>query len=349
MNHKLSVEQVSTIFSAFAERECKGVSDLYYHLSHAISLEEPLLSIARHCQPRQPIPNLFCGAIHLELLKNPKEKLAQYYPSISKKRSTGIPIELVKAFCKRREREILETLRSRMVQTNSINRSAYLMPILSSSFQQGDSVTLIDIGTSSGLTLNFDKYEYWYNGIHHVGDSTVKINSKILEGGLPPFDTGIRIVRKIGLDQNPLDVTDRDNALWLKALIWPDMTERFARIEAAIDLANHSNLKLKKAQSPEDFREILDEVPNHENLFVYHTHVLYQFTKPERTAFREMLERVGQNRDFVYVAVEGSQVFDNKAYSTGRVLIEKTVYRNGKGASRIIGETNGHATWIRWK
>ena len=38
------------------------------------------------------------------------------------------------------------------------------MPIFSKIiFEENKPTTIIDIGTSAGLTLNFDKYEYWYN------------------------------------------------------------------------------------------------------------------------------------------------------------------------------------------
>ena len=157
---------------------------------------------------------------------------------------------------------------------------------------------MVDIGTSSGLTMNFDLYEYSYGNGENYGKSDVKISSQILEGKLPAFTKIPQISRKIGIDQNPLDLRVEDNALWLKALIWPDMLERFEQMEAAIEMAKQANLELHKADQITEFESILTSIPFQEPLFVYHTHVLYQFKPNERRDVRQMLDRLGQKRDY---------------------------------------------------
>ncbi len=156
---ELSIDKMSKIFQMFADRECKGRSNLYYQLSKEISGDSDLLKLAGNARKRQPIPNLFYGTIHYLLLKNQDEELAEYYPSISKNETSSIPVRLIKEFCRRRESEIEELLQNRIVQTNAINRTSYLMPIISSLFKHEDDVNLIDIGASSGLNLNYDKYD----------------------------------------------------------------------------------------------------------------------------------------------------------------------------------------------
>ena len=45
------------------------------------------------------------------------------------------------------------------------------------------------------------------------------------------------IVARIGVDLDPLDVTDADDARWLRACLWPDQPERAAQLEAELALA----------------------------------------------------------------------------------------------------------------
>ena len=341
-------DQISTTFTTFAERECKGVSRLYHQLSLDISAEKELLRIANKSRKRQPIPNLFLGAIHYLLMKNPEEELAAYYPSISKQASSEIPIKLVKEFCKRREEEIVSLLQEKIVQTNAINRSAYLMPIISSRYSPNGELSLVDIGTSSGLTMNLDKYEYDYGEGQKFGKSQVKIKSKLLGGKLPDFKEILKINRKIGIDQNPLDLTHEDNATWLTSLIWPDSLERFERIKSAIALAKEASLELYQASSVGEFKKIIDKIPLEGELMVFHTHVLYQFSQAERREFRDMLDVVGEKRNYTYVAVESNSVFDRPDYPTPGIKIEVTAYEAGNKFTKIIGETDGHANWIRW-
>lgn len=345
---KKEIASIAKRFIEFAERECKNNSPLYYQLSHDISEEEELLQLASNCRSRQPIPNLFLGAIHYLLLGSPEEELAHYYPSISKKDIESIPIDLVKSFCLKHEASIIPLLKNRIVQTNGINRTAYLMPIFSSLFPPYESVTLVDIGTSSGLTLNLDLYKYHYQQGDSFGKSKVKIHSDIRAGSLPKFDAMVSVKRKIGIDQNPLDLKITDNAHWLKALIWPDMLERFERMEAAIEVAQHSNIEFQKASTNQEFKAIIDQIPEHENLIIYHTHVLYQFTQEERRDFRKMLDEIGQKRDLYYLAVEANSIFDKEDYFGKGAKIELTAFQAGEKNSKILASTNGHGTWIKW-
>ncbi|MEM9822344.1 MAG: DUF2332 domain-containing protein [Bacteroidota bacterium] len=341
------LEKLSKRFRAFAEDECKHHSQLYYQLAHDVSKTPYLLSLAAHCAPRQPVPNLFFAAIHYLLLKSQEEVLADYYPSICKKKVEKIPIELFNKFCQDKETTIIAILKNKIVQTNTINRTAYLMPIFSSCFKEEPFVNLVDIGCSSGLTMNFDLYTYDYGIGQEWGNSDVKIKTNLRAGKLPYFKDMVTIKRKIGIDQNPLDLNIEDNAIWLKSLIWPDLSERFNRLAAAIGMATQSQIELYQAHQTQQFRKLIQQIPSQEALAVYHTHVLYQFSISERTEFWSMLDQIGQQRDFIYLAVEGNTVFD-PTQEHREVLIQLTHYKDGKKRRKPMGQTDGHATWIKW-
>ncbi len=181
------------------------------------------------------------------------------------------------------------------------------------------------------------------------GESKVKIKSKLLSGKLPKFAEVIKAKRKIGVDQNPLDLSKKDNSTWLKSLIWPDLTDRFERLELSIELMKDSSIELYKESTIDGFRKIINQTSSEEKLLIYHTSVLNQFTKEERKSFRGMLDEIKEERDFKYLAVEGNQVFDREDYNGNGVKIELTEYKKGVKQTRVIGETDGHANWIKWK
>ncbi len=344
-----SLATVSSLFQNFAERECINVSPLYYQLAIEVAQNQYLLQLASKARTRQPIPNLFFGAVHFLLLSEPTLALAQYYPSITKGLSSRIPIAAFLDFCKSKEAELIELLQTRIVQTNALNRTAYLMPIASSRFRDSEGVNLVDIGSSSGLTMNFDQYRYNYNDKIEIGEGRVQIKSSILAGKLPTFEKVVKIKRKIGIDQNPLDLKVPDNAIWLQALIWPDLLERFARMEAAIEEARAANISVLAGSQLEDFRALINSVPKEESLLVYHTHVLYQFSPAERLAFRELMNDIGTSRNLLYLAVEGHSIFDDILPLSIGIQIVLTTYQAGIKTVEHLGTTDGHATWIRWR
>lgn len=54
----------SQVFLKFAERECKGSSALYGHLSKEIAKDEFILELSMKRREGQPAPNLLFGAAH---------------------------------------------------------------------------------------------------------------------------------------------------------------------------------------------------------------------------------------------------------------------------------------------
>lgn len=336
-------------FFAFAETECKGNSALYYELSIQIANDPELLNVAASTREGQPVPNIFFAAVHYLLLKNQNEQLARYYPSIQRSHNSEIPFNLFKAFCIDHENEIRKIISTRIVQTNVISRCSYLMPIFSKIIaEENKPTTIIDIGTSAGLTLNFDKYEYWYNGQKVFGESNVLVKSTIVESSIPQIHPISQPLQKIGIDQNIIDPTGNDEILWLKALVWTDQLDRFAAMDEALKLNELKNIRFIEADTVSDFEREIRKADQSQTLIIYATHVLYQFTQAQKDEFYSMLGKIGQNRDFYFLSVEGIKSLLEK-YHSKDTIIELTSYKNKQKEVNFLAETNGHGNWIRWQ
>jgi hypothetical protein len=112
-------------------------------------------------------------------------------------------------------------LRERAVQTNETTRAvAWLWPahLLSLLGERGP-MALIDLGTSAGLNLVADDLPEPWVDEHEV---------PITLAPRPP------IALRLGLDVAPLDVRRTDDAMWLRACVWPSDRMRLARLDQAI-------------------------------------------------------------------------------------------------------------------
>ncbi len=345
----MELVKIRNRFLAFAESECKGNSELYYNLSNEISKDEDLLKIASFSRAGQPIPNIFLASIHYLLLKNSEGELAQYYPTVSRKPTKQIPFSLFKCFCIGHETEIRKIISTKIVQTNVITRCAYLMPIFSKIVaEENKTTTIIDIGTSAGLTLNFDKYEYWYNEQKVFGESKVIIHSKIIDSAIPTIFKINQPITKIGIDQNIIDPTNGEEILWLKALIWADQLERYIAIDEALKLDGLKNINRVQGNSTQDIEKEISRVEKDLNLIVYATHVLYQFSQEQKDEFYDMLKRIGKERNYYFLSVEGIKMLQER-YNTKEIVVELTQYKNKQETKTFLAETNGHGNWIKWK
>ena len=183
------------------------------------------------------------------------------------------------------------------------------------------------IGTSAGLTLNFDQYEYWYNSQKVFGKSNVLVTGKIIESPIPQIYPIRQPIRKVGIDQNLIDPTDKDEILWLKALVWTDQIDRFIAMDEALKLNELKNIEFIQADTVMDFEKEILKANRNQTLIIYATHVLYQFTQARKDAFYAMVERIGQIRDFYFLSVEGIKSLLEK-YHSKETVIELTSYKN---------------------
>ena len=90
-----------------------------------------------------------------------------------------------------------------------------------------------------GSISNVDRVGIRYSNGQSLGDpsSPVQMSSSVVGGRPIPARAMPEVVARIGVDLDPVDVTDTDDARWLRACLWPDQPEPLARLEAEMTLA----------------------------------------------------------------------------------------------------------------
>lgn len=335
-------ERLSNWFKSFAQNECKGSSPLYRELSLQIAHDDQLLSIASHAPDNQPIPNLFLASVHYLLAADPSHPLTKFYPTLNGFANPSRECyPFFKDFVLLNQTAITDLLRSRKVQTNEVGRCAYLFPamLLASRYFKGRPIALLEVGTSAGLNLFWDRYAYAYgdNNLYGNGASNVKIASSFRGGILPALDIPLpEISHRIGIDLNIIDVQKEQEANWLKALIWPEHTNRRKLLETAIAACQRPSVDLRVGDGFEMLEEIAKEIPKRSVVCVYHTHVANQIAPDARLAILDKIDRIGANRDIVHIF--------NNIHPT----LHFTAIRDGVKHDFPLAQTDGHARWIEW-
>ena len=99
---------------------------------------------------------------------------------------------------------------------------------------------VFEVGASAGLNLRWDRF--WYDtGATTFGDPDSGVRFVGWWEGepadRPDLSTGAEVAEREGCDRNPLDPTTEDGRTTLRSYVWPDQTERFARLDAALAIA----------------------------------------------------------------------------------------------------------------
>jgi hypothetical protein len=112
-------------------------------------------------------------------------------------------------------------------------------------------------------------------------------------------------VARVGVDLDPVDVTDADDARWLRACVWPDQPERAARLEAELALAATAPPLLLQGDPVEVLPDALAHVPTDALPVVTTTWALSRFPLERRLRFLHRLDDAAADRAVAWVSAEG--------------------------------------------
>ncbi len=139
-------------------------------------------------------------------------------------------------------------LRTGNLQTNEVSRGAlWLLTALIEGARTPDMpITLVDLGCSAGLNLAADAQAWrWIaaDGDRQLGADDPLITQPLDLGHADPWIreklpagklTAPHILKRIGLDLNPLRLDSPDDLLLLRACIWGDQAARLERFDRAV-------------------------------------------------------------------------------------------------------------------
>ena len=344
---ELPLEVLSQRFKQFAFHVSQQASPLYAQLSVAVADDPELLMLASHAGRGQPVPNLFFAAIHFLLLKGVHNFLSTFYPSISvvTERNAN-PYPAFRSFCLDHHEEIRQLLATRLVQTNEIGRCACLLPAfaLIASHTQGQPLSLVEIGASAGLDLFWDRYSYDYGEGRRYGapSSTVQISCTLRGNRLPPFPVVLpEVAWRMGIDLHPLSVSDPEAKLWLRALIWPENTQRAEWLQQALHLIGQDPPSIIAGDALALLPSVLATVPQETTLCIFHSFTVNQFSQEARKQLTLLLGEWAVKRPLFRVSLEGFEGEDP--------LLELTTWRNEAAAKQTLAMCDSHAQWLQWE
>jgi len=335
---------LAACFELFIDEAKRQDAPFYARLSAIVCQDAELLELATHAQST-PVPNLLFSAVRYLLLRGEKHELANYFACCHEtpRQNEGLS-SIFKEFCRRHTSEIENLLRTRRVQTNEVNRCSVLLPAFATVFEQAGRrpLALIDVGTSAGLNLLWDRFSYSYGAGPTVGmpDSPLHLQCQMRGAAVPPMPALLPpVASRIGLDLQPVDLRDADQRQWLEALVWPDHPHRLRRLKQAtqIALTDDHDLVLIQGDAREMLPSIIAAGPPDATCCIFHSASYNQLPPDAIADIDEQLLAASARRDVFRIAAEAEQ------------LIVHT-YRGGTThTERMLASFDSHGRWLEWK
>jgi len=192
------------------------------------------------------------------------------------------------------EPDLVKSQLHRSTQTNEPGRSAVFRAVIALIARSGHpSINLIDVGTSAGLNLYFDRYP-----VREIDDGNPLT---LVCRDETPVDRSLplpSVATRVGIDPSPLDLAKADDRLWLEACLWPEEPRRMARLEAIIaERSSWPEVTVLRGTAAERLDDAIALGDQSKLTIVLNSYVVAYFSEDEQTAFfDDMVERCAQGK-----------------------------------------------------
>jgi len=346
--------ELADVWIYFADTSCRGYSPLYDRICRAVAANDDVLDLIDEAPRRGHQPNVLLGAVHYLLLGGLDHRLAAVYAGTS----DADPGPLFIDVCLTHRAEVLELLATRHTNTNEVGRSAILGPALTEvAARCGEPLGLVDVGCSAGANMYCDRYhlDYGANGSTGPADAAVRIACEVI-GGHPPLAPMLpAIAARIGIDRDPVDLTDDDNVRWQLACVWPD-TGRLPRTRRALEEVRRTPPLIVRGDAVETVGDVVARLPGEATAVVTTTWAIAYLPPARRIEFRDALAAASRDRTVAWVSAESAGVIEFFGHTAAPAdangmeasVLGLALFRGGQAAAEVLAFVHPHGNWIEW-
>jgi hypothetical protein len=337
----------------------------------AIAQEDVLRGLAARI-PVERLPPLLLAAVLEYLVRaDPGAPVARHYPvpgGAQPPADPGFGAELA-AFAAAHHDEVVALCGRHRYQMNEVGRCADVLPVLGLAAAEGRPLALVDIGTGAGLGLHPDRYHYTYEApdgsTRTVGDPDAPVHlSCVVRAGRPPLPPSVpELAARVGVDTEPLDLTDAATLAWLAACVPPEVGA-VTRFAAAAALARAERAPTVRGDLLDVLPGVVATVPDDALLCLVDTYVHVFLPPADLARFDDLLLGLGRDLDWVSVdplvplgpharrTVQGLDVppgwvADNRDGGAFGVVGRVSV-RDGVRTGAVLGRAHPGAAWLEW-
>lgn len=289
------------------------------------------------------LPLRVAGGLHGLHHAGVAPQLAAIYEGLKPRNAAGIIADALE----RHEADLLGWLDG-PPQTNEAGRSSNFVAAMLWLADQGlpPRFAVHEIGSSAGINLLMKEYFYDLGGVR-FGDARARMRLVPEWRGDPPPARSIEIVSAQGCDVAPLDLTDPREANRLRAYIWPEFTERFARLEAAIEAARVQPPEIARESADVFVERVLGEAPVAGVTGVIMHSVVWQYVPADQRArVAHAIEAAGASASpeapLAWVSVEANR-------DTHRHELTVRYWPGGGEQAVQLAVAHPHGAWIEWR
>jgi hypothetical protein len=340
-------------YRRFGEVDAAQPSALNARVAAALGESDEALRAIEATPPHRRHPAVILAALHDLALAGRAPALAAAYATAD---GDGAARAAVDTLLRMPDAVVALALRRPVVSFDT-GRCAVLYPAVAEAARRvgAEAVGLVDVGCAAGANLVVDRVAISYSDGRSLGDpaSPVRLSSSVV-GDLPvPSRPMPEVVARVGVDPDPLDVTDASDVRWLRACLAPDLAEQVARLEAQLSLAATVPPSLLRGDAVELLPDALARVPAAVLPVVTTTWALSSLPPGSRLAFLRRLHEAAVGRPVAWVSVEGVAVAPavptlGDRHGSGHSIVGVAVLDGPSLVVDAVARCYSGGRWLAW-
>ncbi|SEE09393.1 hypothetical protein SAMN04488554_1508 [Ruania alba] len=319
----------------------------------ALSESDDALDALAGMPARKRNPAMILAALHDLALAGRAPRLAAAHASLDGPAAARVAVEVLV----RMSDEIVAGTVHRRVHANETGRCAVLYPAIAEAARRAgaEAVGLIDVGCGAALNLTVDRVGLTYSNGQRLGDdaSIVQMEASIVGERRLPARALPHVTTRIGIDTDPIYVTDPVDARWLRACISPEHPDRIAQLETEMTLLATEPPDLLHGDTLDVLPDALARVPASALPVITTTWSLAKLLLESRWRFLRGLDEIAAHRPMVWVSVEGVGVaptvptFGDR-HASGHSIIGVSILDGASRQTEAVGRCWSRGRLLSW-
>jgi hypothetical protein len=344
---------LAQVYRHFGEVEAAGRSPLYERVAVALSECAEALRAVEAAPVRRRRPAVILAALHDLALAGRAPALAAALADADGDAAARAAVDTLV----RMTDAVVATAVRRTPRTDDVTCCAVLHPAVAEAAHRAGAgaIGLVGVGSPAGLVLHLDRVGITYDDGRSAGDpsSPVQLSSSVVGDRPIPARAVPEVVARVGVDRDPLDVTDEDDARWLRACVWPGRADEAGRLDAAIALAAARPAVLLRGDVVDVLPDALARVPADALPVVTTTWGLSRLAPEARRRFLHRLEAAAAHRPVAWVSVEGVGVAPaiptlGDRPASGHSIVGVAVLDRAARRIEAVGRCWKRGRWLSW-
>jgi hypothetical protein len=235
-------------------------------------------------------------------------------------------------------------VREHPVQTNEVQRCWVLLPIfLTVARLAGPTLDLVELGTSAGLNLLWDRYGYRYDA-GTWGNTAAPLQLAGEERSTVPREllrTEVDVRRRLGIDLQPVDVTTKDGVRLLDTFVRDEGYR--TRVRRASEVLRQQPPELVRGDYVRLVPGVLQTRSDDALTVVFQTISTVYLNDEERDWLRAIVDEAGAEGPLAWISTPTPEEHGQRR---GDYPLELAMWPGGE--RRIVARMDVRGEWLEW-